>query len=307
MVNRIWQHLFGRGIVSTVDNFGTTGESPSHPELLDYLATRFVQDGWSVKKLVRTLVLSHTYRLGEDAPAAWREIDPENRLLWRHTPRRLDAEEIRDSMLAAAGRLQLEPPAGSPARELKMIELRDNGPLAGAIREAANRSEVRSIYLPLLRGITPDALAAFDPVAQTLVTGQRETTTVPTQALFLLNSAFARKQSLALAERLLAKSQATDLERIRQAHVLVLGRAPAPPEIERARGFLRHYQTSFQPQPRPEPVHQTEASADPDADDMDRTEYVPAEPSVQPEDSRTAAWMAMVQALFASAEFRFVR
>ena len=307
MVNRIWQHLFDRGIVSTLDNFGATGESPSHPELLDYLATRFVDDGWSVKKLVRTLVLSHTYRLGEDAPAAWREIDPENRLLWRHSPRRLDAEEIRDSMLAAAGRLQLGPPAGSPAKELKMIELRDNGPLAGAIREAANRSEVRSIYLPLLRGITPDALAAFDPVAQTLVTGQRETTTVPTQALFLLNSAFARKQSLALAETLLAKTQATDLERIRQAHVLVLGRSPAPPEIERARSFLRHYQTSFQPQPRPEPVHQTEASADPDADDMDRTEYVPAEPSVQPEDSRTAAWMAMVQALFASAEFRFVR
>ena len=163
---------------------------------------------------MRTLVLTHAYQLGADAPAAWREIDPANRLVWRHTPRRLDAEEIRDAMLASAGRLQLEPPAGSPARELKMIEMRDNGPEAGAIREAADRSDVRSIYLPLLRGVTPEALEAFDPVEQTLVTGQRETTTVPTQALFLLNSAFVRQQSLALAESLLAKSQATDLDRI---------------------------------------------------------------------------------------------
>ena len=119
IVNRAWQHLFGQGIVSTMDNFGTTGDSPSHPELLDYLAAHFVEDGWSLKRLVRTLVLSHAYRLGEDAPEAWREIDPENRLLWRHAPRRLDTEEIRDSMLAAAGRLQFEPPAGSPAKDLK--------------------------------------------------------------------------------------------------------------------------------------------------------------------------------------------
>ena len=309
MVNRIWQHLFGQGIVSTMDNFGVTGGSPSHPELLDYLATHFVEDGWSVKKLVRRLVLSRTYRLGEDAPAAWREIDPENRLLWRHAPRRLDTEEIRDSMLAAAGRLQFDPPAGAPAKELKMIELRDNGPLAAAIREAANRSEARSIYLPLLRGIPPDVLAAFDPVTQSLVTGQRETTTVPVQALFLLNSAFVRSQSLALAEKLLAESEVTDTQRIRQAHALVLGRAPAPAEIERARRFLGNYEKAFQPPPRSEAGHQTETSADPDpdADDMDRTEYAPAEPSIQPNGPRTAAWMAMVQALFASAEFRFVR
>jgi hypothetical protein len=146
-------------------------------------------------------------------------------------------------------------------------------------------------------------------VTQTLVTGQRETTTVPVQALFLLNSAFVRKQSLALAERLLAESKVTDVERIRQAHALVLGRVPAPAEIERARAFLGNYQKAFRPLPRSGPVHQTEAAADPDpdADDMDRTEYVAAEPSVQPDHPRTAAWMAMVQALFASAEFRFVR
>ena len=190
-----------------------------------------------------------------------------------------------------------------------MIELRDNGPLAAAIREAANRSQIRSIYLPLLRGITPDALAAFDPVTQTLVTGQRETTRVPTQALFLLNSAFVGKQSLALAEMLLAESKVSNVERIRKAHVRVLGRAPAPPEIARARAFLGNYAKSFEPQPKSATVHQTESLAvpDPDADDMDRTEYAPTEPSVQPDDPRTAAWMALVQALFASAEFRFVR
>jgi len=308
-VNRVWQHLFGEGIVSTVDNFGVTGDSPSHPELLDYLARRFVEDGWSVKRLVRTLVLSHTYRLGSEAPVGYREIDPRNRLLWRHSPRRLDAEEIRDSMLASAGRLQFAASTGSPVKELKMIELRDNGPLAGTIREAANRSQARSIYLPLLRGITPDALAAFDPVTQTLVSGQRDTTTVPTQALFLLNSAFVRKQSLVLAERLLAGRGPSDASRIQGAYKLALGRTPSSLELERARKFLADFERSYQPPPggtrEPEPAPPSAAPLD--ADDMDRTEYIARELVVEAGGARTAAWMSLVQALYASAEFRFVR
>ena len=103
IVNRVWHHLFGQGIVSTVDNFGTTGDPPSNPELLDHLATRFIRDGWSVKRLVRALVLSRAYQLGSKATPKHLAADPANRLVWRHSPRRLDAEEIRDAMLAAAG------------------------------------------------------------------------------------------------------------------------------------------------------------------------------------------------------------
>ena len=108
-----------------------TGDVPSHPELLDHLATRFVREGWSVKKLVRPIVLSRAYRLGSEASEANLAVDPANRLVWRHSPRRLDAEEIRDATLAAAGKLDLARPEASPAKDLKVIELPNNGPRPG--------------------------------------------------------------------------------------------------------------------------------------------------------------------------------
>src|SRR5262249_37192531 len=124
IVNRVWGRLFGQGIVTTVDNFGFTGAPPSHPELLDHLASNFIRDGWSVKNLVRALVLSRAYQLSTDAPASHRALDPANRLVWRHSPRRLDAEELRDAMLSSSGVLKLQRVPGSPARELKMVEMR---------------------------------------------------------------------------------------------------------------------------------------------------------------------------------------
>ena len=175
IVNRVWKHLFGRGIVSTVDNFGTTGDPPSNPALLDHLAARFVREGWSIKRLVRSVVLSRAYGLSSEVDPAHLAADPADRLVWRHEPRRLDAEEIRDAMLATAGSLSRDRPAGSAAQKLKMIEMRDNGPEARAIHERADSSHYRSVYLPLLRGITPHTLGAFDPVEQTLVTDERET------------------------------------------------------------------------------------------------------------------------------------
>ncbi len=234
IVNRTWQHLFGRGIVSTVDNFGVTGDRPSNPELLDHLTSRFVRDGWSVKKLVRALVLTRAYQLSSEAPASQLAADPGNRLVWRHAPRRLEAEEIRDGILASAGSLQLNRPDGSAAKSLKSNEIRDNGPEARSLRERADASTSRSIYLPLLRGVTPQSLEAFDPVEQTLVTGSRDTTTGPGQALFLLNSSFVRRQSLALAERLLAEKDSNDADRIRKAYRLCVGRSPGDKEVERA-------------------------------------------------------------------------
>jgi Protein of unknown function (DUF1553)/Protein of unknown function (DUF1549)/Planctomycete cytochrome C len=323
IVNRIWKHLFGRGIVSTVDNFGTTGDVPANPELLDHLASTFIRDGWSTKKLIREIVLSHAYRLGSTVIDANQNIDPANQFVWRHSPRRLEAEEIRDAMLASSGRLQLQPPTGgSPAAQLKMIEMRDNGGESRAINESADHALYRSVYLPLLRGVVPKSLAAFDPVDQTLVSGQRESTTVPAQALYLLNATFVRQQSLAFAERVLSESGQTDAERIREAYRLSLGRIPNSMEIFRAKKFITQFQAAYQKLPTNEKSVEATASdpistdttdvkaesvIPPNPDDIDRTSQLAVEEVVQPKTPKLAAWMNFAQALYASAEFRFVR
>ena len=244
-VNRVWQHLFGAGLVSTVDNFGTTGDQPSNAALLDYLSQTFIRDGWSTKKLVRQIVLTRAYRLGTEYPADYRDIDPADRLIWRHAPRRLAAEEVRDSILASSGQLDLNHPGGSPSMALRMIEIRDDGPVVRSILAAADRSRYRSIYLPLLRGETPRALAAFNPVEQTLVTGQRDVTTVPSQALFMLNAPFVRRQSVVLAESLLSGKHRSDAQRIREAYERVLGRDPTSPETQKISAFLASYSAGW--------------------------------------------------------------
>ncbi|OWK34745.1 PSD1 and planctomycete cytochrome C domain-containing protein [Fimbriiglobus ruber] len=316
IANRVWQHLFGRGIVYTVDNFGTMGDVPSHPELLDHLADRLVHDGWSIKKLVRAVVLTHAYQLGSDVPETHRVADPANKLVWRHTPRRLDAEEIRDAALVAAGKLDPKRPGPSPAKELRMVEMRDNGPEAKTINEKADTSTHRSVYLPLLRGVTPHSLVAFDPVEQTLVTGSRDTTTVPGQALFLLNSSFVRQQSLALAEKLLKEKDADDVTRVQTAYRRALGRAPTAAEVDRARAFLGEYESVYRSQVatvvkpvktvKPEPAKPAAPPPD-DPDQIDQTGEATAETVVQAKDARTAAWLGFVQALYGSAEFRIVK
>lgn len=316
-VNRIWQHLFGRGIVSTVDNFGSKGDEPSNPQLLDYLAQDFIGNGWSTKKLIREIVLSHTYRLGSSVPAGYREIDPANQFVWRHSPRRLEAEEVRDSILASSGQLDLNHPIGSPSMSLRMIEIQDSGPVVYSILEAADRSTYRSIYLPLLRGETPRTLAAFDPVIQTLVTGQRDETAVPTQALFMLNSTFVRRQSLNLAESLLAAKHQSDIRRIRRAYELVLSRDPSPREYARSEAFLARYEGAY------DKLHQTANAGQAHlvnvgspsdisagivrADDEGTVPKETPKEIIQPENSKQAAWEGLVQSLYASAEFQFVR
>jgi Protein of unknown function (DUF1553)/Protein of unknown function (DUF1549)/Planctomycete cytochrome C len=314
-VNRVWQHLFGSGIVSTVDNFGSTGDLPSHPELLDHLANRFVRDHWSLKRLVRSLVLTRAYRLSGDATPDSLAVDPANRLVWRHAPRRLAAEEFRDSVLASTGTLNNQRPADSVSQHFKMIEIRDNGPEGKTIHEAADKALIRSVYLPLLRGLTPHALEVFDPVEQTLVTGVREETTVPGQALFLLNSPFVRKQSLALAEQLLVDTQTTDEARVRSVYWRTLGREPKKAEVERALAFLDHYAAKYaQPSAADETASaasetKKKGPAEPplDPDQIDQTGVPVVEEIVRPKDARTAAWLAFAQAVYASAEFRYVR
>jgi hypothetical protein len=251
-----------------------------------------------VKNLVRTLVRTRAYQLSAESMRTHLAADPANRLVWRHAPRRLDAEEVRDAMLVAAGTLNRQRPAGSPANVLKMIEMRDNGPEARSLHEHADQGTHRSVYLPLLRGVTPHALAAFDPVEQTLVTGQRDATTVPSQALYLLNSSLVRRQALALAEQLLRPKDATEVARIHTAYRRTLGRIPREREVERARAFLAEYEADYR---------QSIASAPPaNPDEIDQTGKLVVADVIQPKDARTAAWLAFAQALFGSAEFRYL-
>ena len=277
MANRIWQHLFGAGLVQSVDNFGVTGDAPSHPELLDHLATRFVREGWSVKKLVRAIVLCRAYQLGSEAHEGHRARDPANRLAWRHAPRRLDAEEIRDAMLAAAGELSPGRAQDDPSRSFKVMELRDNGPEAEQLAAYCLASKRRSVYLPLLRGLTPRSLDVFDFAEQGMVTGHRETTVVAPQALYLLNDPFVGQEAQAFAARLLKIESLDDVERIDLAYRLALGRPASVPERERAQNYLREYAAAL--------IQQGDA----------------------PGGTRESTWTSFCQAILASAEFRFLR
>ncbi|MGE3807622.1 MAG: PSD1 and planctomycete cytochrome C domain-containing protein [Gemmataceae bacterium] len=237
MVNRIWQHLLGAGLVATVDNFGSTGAKPSHPELLDFLAVRFVEEGWSVKKLIRHIVLSRTYRQASTFNRAAFLRDPDNRLLWRVSKRRLEAEAIRDSMLSVSGELDTKRPDGSLVarvigpRPIALIGLDKRVPadLDGSVQ--------RSLYLPVIRDRLPDALELFDFAEPSLVTGQRETTNVPLQALYLMNSPFVQQRAEGFAARL-TRAGKTDAERIDLAFRLCFGRTPDADEKKQCLAFL---------------------------------------------------------------------
>ncbi|TXT38356.1 MAG: hypothetical protein FD138_412 [Planctomycetota bacterium] len=243
MANRVWRHLLGAGLVRTMDNFGFSGELPSHPELLDTLAVRFMADGWSVKKLVREIVLSRTYRQS----SAYREdafrADPENRLLWRASKRRLDAEAIRDAMLVVAGELDTARPVGSLVgtkigdRPISLIGLDPNIPAD------LDGSRHRSVYLPVLRDRLPDVLDLFDFAEPSLVTGDRETTNVPVQALYLMNSPFVQSRATALADRVLREAESRE-QRLRHAFVLCFSRAPDAEESKLAAAFFDQNQVN---------------------------------------------------------------
>jgi hypothetical protein len=195
LANRVWYWLMGSGLVTSVDNFGTTGDTPSHPELLDYLAQQLERSGWSVKSLIREIVLSRTYRLSSQHSESQFAQDPANRWLWRHSPRRLEAESIRDAILLASGELDLTPPVSSPvgANGDGVLGRQRLGLSESAITQATSRH--RSIYLPLTRDIEPEILGLFDYPDAAVVQGARATTNVPAQALFLLNSEFVERQA----------------------------------------------------------------------------------------------------------------
>jgi hypothetical protein len=222
--------------VKTTDNFGFSGERPSHPELLDALAVKFMEDGWSVKRLVREMVLSRTYRQASTYRDDCFHMDPENRLLWRASKKRLDAEVIRDSMLAVSGLLDPSPRAGSLVAELDNHSVSLIG-FNKKIPEDLDGSLRRSVYLPVLRDTLPDAMELFDAAEPSLVIGDRSVTNVPLQALYLLNGTFVQEQAAALAKRV-ATAQRTTEERIREAFLLCFNRVPDVKEMELAKHYF---------------------------------------------------------------------
>ncbi len=282
LANRVWHHLFGVGLVRTVDNFGSTGETPSHPELLDHLAMRLMNDGWSVKSLAREIVLSRTYglksRVGRviethqsgatihggsrrlDPPY---ERDPENRLLWRQNRRRHSAEAIRDAMLLTSDSLD-RTMFGRTLRNPKQ-----DGPNANIGEMTYVFDETRrSVYTPILRNRLLELFEAFDFADPNLSIGRRNITTVPTQALYLMNSPFVLDQSRDAARELLSQSELTDEQRVIAAYRTTVGREPTPRERNLA---LRVVSPSAE-NTTPSPI----------------------------------AWERLFQALFASVDFRFL-
>ncbi|MCC6511286.1 MAG: DUF1553 domain-containing protein, partial [Pirellulaceae bacterium] len=219
-VNRVWQHHFGRGIVSTPSNFGLLGVPPSHPELLDYLAARFIASGWSLKQLHRDIMLSATYRLASTSIAANQERDPENRLLWRMNRRRLDIESWRDSLLLVSGNL-------------------DSSIGGSSVNLADKNNRRRTLYAAISRHELNPVLRLFDFPDPNLTSERRSLTTVPMQQLFVLNSDFVIDQSRAIAARA-EKSAPDDHEKqISQLYSWLFGRRPADHELAVGINFLK--------------------------------------------------------------------
>jgi len=224
--NRVWHWMFGSGIVRTCDNFGATGELPSHPELLDALAIGLTRSGWSTKDLVREMALSHTYQLSSATNSTTIAADPENRWFARANRRRLDAECLLDAVLATSDRLRLE--MGGPLLK----------PGISADYGYQHQTTRRAVYWPLLRNALPEMLEVFDLADPSLVTGRRNVSTVAPQALFMMNDSLVLNESREAARRLIAAEPADDARRLELAYRRILGRRPTDAEQRAALDYL---------------------------------------------------------------------
>ncbi|MCA9049991.1 MAG: DUF1553 domain-containing protein [Planctomycetaceae bacterium] len=304
-VNRVWSHLFGEGLVRTVDNFGANGERPSHPQLLDHLAARFVTPvdrrtaagspgfGWSVKALIRELLLTDAYQRSTAYGESAADVDPENRLLWRAHRKRLPAEAVRDALLAVSGRLSLSPD-GSPVEGFGVL-VKTNDANAEEIEQA--ESTHRSVYLPVIRSELPPILTVFDFADPDMVVGQRPVTNVPAQALMLMNSPFVMDAASITAERLSSDRSLTVRQLIDLTYRTILNRSATAAEIQRGTEFLdvsdsgRSVADAFRAGAKPAAV---EASGDEGISGDAESESV------------SARFRRFVHVLFASSEFRLL-
>lgn len=316
MANRVWLHLMGQGIVRTPEDFGVTGSAPSHPELLDFLATRLVQNQWSIKSLIREIVTSRAYRMSSDYQSVAAAKDPENHYFWRRSPQQLEAEALRDSMLMVSGELETERPRGSivasvgPAeagrrgqtteilfrlqqqaaqkddsmsrreRALRMRKMAEQRARTSLTDEALNQSlPYRSVYLPVVRDHVPRSLELFDFAEPSMVVGDRDQSQTAPQALYLLNSDFVWQQSMALADS--ARDQSTDLaSQLNWVFRTCYSRDASAEELDWAMMFIERQEAV-------EPVGQTRSNSDRGTSSVD-------------------GLAVFCQALLTSAEFRMV-
>jgi hypothetical protein len=273
MVNRVWLWHFGRGLVNTPNDFGKRGEAPTHPELLDYLAARFVENGWSIKQLHRSIVLTRAYATasGHDDSSAVK--DPKNEFYWRFDRRRLSAEEIRDSMLQVTD--QLDPTPGGahafPPRS-SYVFTQHNPFVADFDKFSSNK---RSVYLLQQRFRPNPYLDLFDGADANNSTASRVSNTTALQALYMMNNPFAEAQASALAARV-SIAQETAPDRIRLAYRLLYGRTPTPAETRMALQFLQRYKTEVRA------------------------------PELTAHDRSRSAWSGLMRVLFSSNEFFYV-
>jgi cytochrome c553 len=272
MVNRIWQHHFGEGIVRSPDNFGKLGERPTHPELLDWLALRFIENGWSIKRLHKLILLSAVYQQSTHHPplTTHHSQDPDNKLLWRMNRVRLEAEPIRDSLLAVGGNLELK--MGGTLLNNGNFTYVNNENSTNTARYDNHR---RSVYLPVVRNTVFDFFQVFDFAEPHVPNGKRASTVVAPQALYLMNSPLVKEQALSFAESLLRES-GDDTRRVGQAYLRAYGRPAAAEEVAHAIAFIGRYESALA------------------AEEKDASKR------------RTKAWQSFCQVLFAGSEFVYV-
>jgi cytochrome c553 len=267
MVNRVWHWHFGNGLVRSPDNFGRLGEAPDNPALLDYLAVQFVEQGWSLKELHRTIMLSGKYQMSTAYNASAAEIDPENRLHWRTNRRRLEAEALRDAVLAVSGALDATQ-GGS------LLGVANHAYVASTASERYDPYHVtrRSVYLPVARSNVYDLFQAFDFADPSAPNGQRVATTIAPQALALMNSRLIEEQTRRWAERLQAISDHP--ARLRQIYEQAYSRPPSEQELSRGLDFVRRIEATF--------LEQKQA------------------------DAHVRAWQSLCRVVLASSEFIYV-
>ncbi|MGH9631883.1 MAG: PSD1 and planctomycete cytochrome C domain-containing protein, partial [Bryobacteraceae bacterium] len=239
MVNRIWQHHFGAGIVGTPSDFGKRSEPPAHPELLDYLAARFIESGWSIKAMHRLMMLSRAYQLSSDGPAANLEADPGNKFLWKFNRRRLSAEEIRDSFLLLSGEIETRRSGPHPFPHQAQWSFTQHKPFA-----AVYESNSRSVYLMTQRIQRHPYLSIFDGADNNVSTAERLITTTPIQALYMMNSQFVHERTQAYAEKL-TRAFPDVRERLQRAHWDALSRPLSAEEMSKAENYLEKAHTEL--------------------------------------------------------------
>lgn len=235
IVNRVWQHHFGEGLVRSPDNFGKLGDRPSHPELLDWLASKFIEEGWSFKKLHRLILSSAVYQMSSAAHPEAFLIDPDNRLLSRYPRRRLEAEAIRDGILAVSGKLDRT--LGGSLLYNGNFSYVSTNPTTDQQRYDHNR---RSVYIPIIRGVLFDFFQAYDFPEPSVPNGKRATTVVSSQTLFMLNNPFVEKQARELATRLISQSASIE-DRLQKVYELAFCRSITSEEIAKVKSSLQEW------------------------------------------------------------------